>query len=220
MFLCSFDLVSFFDLPPSFLVVTESESEPEDNVASRVDRIQGAMSSSAASSSSSSLLRSSSTSALLSSSSSFASPFGQTAAVASPSSGMNSLDWLFEVGATTGGIGGNTSSKNLVSVQQPPLPIAPVQKPSQSSAQLERKQLEAKREQLKNTFFEKMKHRKAHDLVQVTLRLSSHPCLFLFTDSSCRVSKRLSLSFPIILLLKWIVSKRLCETSCRCLNKR
>lgn len=138
--------------------MTESESEPEDNVASRVDRIRGAMMSS------SSLSR-----------------ISATANSSAPQlSRVNTLDWLFEVGATTAPLGGVSAAGGAKNnIQQEPQPVVqpPMEpKPSKSAIQMERKQQELKREQFKNAFFEKMKHRKAHDLVQV--RPGDPPCSF------------------------------------------
>lgn len=137
-------------------VVTESESEPEDVVSARVERIQGAMGVPKVSVSAPAV----------------------SAAQTSSSSTMSSLDWLFEMSATTAPLGGKPAPPQSAAMAHPqpvhaastagaaPVPTASAP-PSNKALAAERKQQEAKREQLKNTFFEKMKHRKAHDLVQV-----------------------------------------------------
>lgn len=137
-------------------VRSESESEVEDNVASRVDRIHGAMrkplgaipSGSAAAPSSSS-----------SSSAAAAAP-----KVAAP---QGSLDWIFEVGAASK----NAPSAAPLASALVQAPVAPLKSPSDrqraknDKAEAERAE-RAKREQHKVAFFDKMKQRKAADLVQ------------------------------------------------------
>lgn len=144
-------------------VAAESESEPEDNVATRVERIQGAMAKLVA-----------------------PQPSAQPSS-SNGGAGSGSLDWIFEVGAVN-----MASSKGSAAValtlaptpvtaspqprqQQPPQLLqlsadatsAKAQAAREKQAQQERDRVErAEREQHKAAFFEKMKHRKAADLVQ------------------------------------------------------